>query len=177
MKCSHGCRWQFKIKNKEEYISNKRLVDMTRRQMEGWLEQEYWCWQGFEMQYKGIIPKILIEQYMPESYSIQIFCFKGIPKVQTFVLDKDRAVMRIRNDDNTYSYLSEEYIDQIPPDNFINKAEELSKKLSKEFNFVRVDWIVFEEKLYFEELTFTPFSGFSDFGKEWNEKLGGLIEI
>ena len=51
MKCSHGCKWQYIIKNKEEYLKNKRLFDITRRQITGWLEQEFWVWEGFEMQY------------------------------------------------------------------------------------------------------------------------------
>ena len=45
------------------------------------------------------------------------------------------------------------------------------------FNFVRVDWLVFNNKLYFNELTFTPYSGFIKFDKKWNLKIGSWMNI
>ena len=45
------------------------------------------------------------------------------------------------------------------------------------FNFVRIDWLVFNNKLYFNELTFTPYSGFMRFDKKWNLKLGSWINL
>ena len=62
-------------------------------------------------------------------------------------------------------------------DKILKKAVELSRVLSKEFNFVRVDWLINNNKLYFNELTFTPYSGFIKFDKKWNKKLGSWIKI
>jgi len=62
-------------------------------------------------------------------------------------------------------------------DDTLKQAGEFSKQLSKGFKFVRADWIVFEGRLYFEELTFTPYSGFTHLSGDWNEKLGAWLEI
>lgn len=42
---------------------------------------------------------------------------------------------------------------------------------------MRVDWLIFENKFYFNELTFTPFSGFCHLDTKWNKKLGNLLMI
>ena len=52
IKCNHGCKWQYIIKDKEEFLKNKRLFDIVKRNITGWLEQDYSFWGGFEMQYK-----------------------------------------------------------------------------------------------------------------------------
>ena len=59
-------------------------------------------------------------------------------------------------------------------DNLINQSFVVSKQLAKDFNFVRVDWIIYQNKLYFEELTFTPYSGFRPLN---NKKLSELVKI
>ena len=65
-----------------------------------------------------------------------------------------------------------------PADENIKHAVELSKVLAKDFKLVRVDWLIFNNHIYFNEMTFTPFSGFFNFEpKEWNIKLGKLLKL
>ena len=60
----------------------------------------------------------------------------------------------------------------------VEKMIDLSRKLAGEFYFVRVDWMIYKEKFYFEELTFTPYSGYIKFkNKKYNLKLGKLINL
>ena len=186
IKCNHGCKWHFIIKNKEEYLNNKRLVDITRRNITGWLEQDYSLWGGFELNYRGIEPKILIEPLLRNNIhknteQIQIYCFSSIPQF----------VIRIEENSNNKTTLYDEklnIIDEVfsigdikinrKADNLLNQAFDLSKKLSQDFLFVRVDWMVYQNKLYFEELTFTPYSGFSRIIKpEFNRYFGNLINL
>ena len=55
---------------------------------------------------------------------------------------------------------------------------ELSKKLSKNIPFVRVDWYEINGKLYFGELTFYPGSGLEEFKPfSWDKKLGNLLSL
>ncbi len=43
---------------------------------------------------------------------------------------------------------------------------------------MRVDWIKCQNKLYFNEMTFTPFSGFFSFkNKDIDKYLGSLLKI
>ena len=60
LKCNHGSKWQYIIKNKEEYLNIKPFVEITKRNITGWLEQDYSFCGGFEIQYRGIKPKIII---------------------------------------------------------------------------------------------------------------------
>ena len=59
----------------------------------------------------------------------------------------------------------------------MKEISRLSEELSKDFSFVRCDYLVFNNKLYFNELTFSPYSGFMRFDKKWNLKLGSYIRI
>lgn len=63
------------------------------------------------------------------------------------------------------------------PKNY-SKMLELSKQLSGNMMFLRVDWYEINGKLYFGELTFYPGSGFEEFTPdEWDYKLGSYINI
>ena len=227
IKCSHGCKWQYIIKNKEEFLKNKRLFEIVKRNMTGWLRQDYSIWGGFEMQYrvksadrhcgqvdlnlkpalqstaekynqpdchvtqnavvprndKYIEPKILIEPLLREEINtpvreIEVYCFNGIPKIINdrnadyeftfeifFVSDKVQLIPCNKN------YIVSEKLKKK-----LEQVIMLSKELTKDFNFVRVDWMFYNNKPYFQELTFTPYSGFNIFkNKKDDLKLGSLL--
>ena len=226
IKCNHGCKWHFIIKNKEEFLKNKRLFEITKYKITNWLEQDYSFWGGFEMQYrvksadrhcgqvdfnlepacqsaaekynqpdchvtqnavvprndKYIEPKILIEPFIPEKRLIEVYCFGSIPKIFADVHLTKEVHICTYNEDFSYSDLilkpgDKLLMQKIFPDEPLKKAVELSGELSKDFKFVRVDWMIYENRLYFEELTFTPYSGFTGFNKNWNFKIGNLINL
>ena len=41
IKTNHGCKWQYIIKDKNEFLKNKRLFDIVKKNITGWLEQDY----------------------------------------------------------------------------------------------------------------------------------------
>ena len=184
IKTNHGCKWHYIIKDKEAYLKNKRLFDITKKRMTGWLEQDYSFWCGFEMNYHNIEPKILIEPLMREdinisSDSVHVYCFSGIPKI--FIRFFNENKMSIWNEkfepmENIFGF-SEENI-KLPVSGIIKQTFVLSKRLSKSFNFVRVDWLIYKNKPYFEELTFTPYSGLNgNLNALYNKKLGEFINL
>jgi|GEM_PF-4505050 len=72
--------------------------------MTDWLEQEFWCFNGFEMQYKGLEPKILIEPLMrgkiyANPREIEIYCFSGQPKIYVNVRYQNRREITFYNED------------------------------------------------------------------------------
>ena len=187
IKCNHGCKWHFIIKNKEEYLKNKRLVDITRRNITGWLEQEFWIWGGFELNYREIKPKILIEPLLRDEINtvpreIEVYCFNSQPKI--FVNVKYKHKREICYYDENFNFIdlllhpdgNNEIIKE-NADDLLYRGSDLSSRLSKDFPFVRVDWLIYHNKLYFNELTFTPYSGFIKFDKNWNLKLGSWIDL
>lgn len=176
IKCNHGCKWQYIIKDKNFFLNNKRLLKIVKQHITGWLEQEYWCFGGFEMQYKGIKPKILIEPLMRDEIN------KSCKQIQIYFVNNLPNFIIKLYDDNKVSLFDEKFniIDtvlSIGDEKIICEADEqiylsfdLSIKLLKNFNFkfVRVDWMIYKNKLYFEELTFTPYSGFKKLNKKLN---------
>ena len=186
IKANHGCKWQYIIKNKNEFLQNKRLFELVKRNMTGWLEQEFWLFEGFEMQYKGIEPKILIEPLMREevntpSKEIQVYCFNDTPKIAVKIHNKNEITvydenLKITNDPFGFE---EEKID-VEADDLTNRTFVLSKQLckDKDFKLVRVDWLIYRNKAYFEEMTFTPYSGFNaNITDKNNIQTGKLIYL
>ena len=136
------------------------------------------------MQYRDIEPKIIIEPLLREKINIpceeiNVYCFNGLPKI--FIRFYDNETMSIWDEkfnsiDNIFNFKEKLVKGEI--ETAIKKAVNLSKKLSKDFNFVRVDWILYKNKLYFGELTFTPYSGFIKFSNQtYNLKLGKMINL
>ena len=186
IKCNHGCKWHYIIKNKNEFLNNKQLFEQVKKQMTGWLEQNFCWWGGFELQYLNIKPKILIEPLLREKLYIQseeinIYCFAG---------EVEFIIKQFINGENIISYY-DKHCNSIEPifntiekiiyknaDNNIRQTIALSKSLSKKFDFVRVDWMIYQNKIYFTELTFTPYSGFQTFkNKKINIQFGNLINL
>ena len=179
IKCNHGCKWQYIIRNKENFLNNKGLFEEVKRNITGWLEQEYWTWGGFEMQYRGIEPKIIIEELLNNIVEIEIYCFRGKPKLIKKVHNDipDKLSMYDENLNNIdFKFYEKEFLVKEKADDYINQTIDLSIKLSKDFEFVRVDWIISNNKIYFNEMTFTPNSGLNHFDKNWNVRLGNFIK-
>ena len=60
----------------------------------------------------------------------------------------------------------------------LNEMLELSKKLSKDIPFVRTDFYIIDNKLYFGEMTFYPAAGFVKFvPEEWDERIGEYLTL
>ena len=132
----------------------------------------------------GIEPKILIEEYLGNANEtakeVEVYCFNGIPKIIKKVHNDipNKLSMYDENLNNIdLKFLDKEFLVDIPLDEISKQTIDLSINLSKDFKFVRCDWLIFDNKIYFNELTFTPNSGLTRFDKKWNEKLGSWINL
>lgn len=186
IKTNHGCKWHYMIKNKDEFINKKELFDYIKLEFTKWLNTNFFAIGGLELQYKNINPKILIEPILldnPKAYPIEneIYCFNGVPKVFQEIKYTDPPICCVY--DETFNILplrfTRKYIREFKPANeTIKQAVELSKCLCREFKFVRIDWLIYRNKLYFNEMTFTPFSGFNEFPREEAKYfLGDMLKL
>ena len=185
VKTNHGCKWQFIVKNKDAYLANSRLVDYTKIRIENWLKQSFFGWSDFETQYLNIKPKIIIEPLLIENeqpLEIEVWCFNGKAKII------QQCINVYENKKFSHRLISFIYENFMKTNEFINseenkilnQAKDLSEKLSQVFKFVRVDWMIYKNKLYFAEMTFTPHSGFVFFPENNNElqrKLGKMLNL
>ncbi len=120
----------------------------------------------------------------PEDY--KVYCFNGEPKYimvcagrekgghpKFYFFDLDWNLARINPDSkNAPSDF------QLDKPKCLDKLIECSKKLSKPFPFVRADFFIVGEQLYFGELTFTPAGGLdSNRLRETDIMMGNLVDL
>ena len=179
MKCNHGSKWMYVIKNKQEFLQNKRKFNIVKQDITGWLEQEFWTWNGFEMQYKGILPKIIIESFLADEKNepcseIYVYCINGKPKFSLKIHNLNEVSVYDEKLNITKNLLctKERFLDE-KPDEILMQSYKLSEKLltTLNFNFVRIDWVIYKKHLFFCEMTFTPYSGFSNLFTKYPKEL------
>lgn len=181
-KAAHGTHMQIVVTDKSS-ISWKK----AKKRMSGWLRQDIY-WRGREWVYQDIPHRIIIEKLLqPKNGDLQdykIFCFNGIPR---FVqVDQGRYLgHHVRNFYNTeWCFLdisddvgSDPNVNMEKPSSF-NKMLEISKTLSEEFQFVRVDFYEMDGKPIVGELTFFHNGGLSRMEPEkWELIIGDYWEL
>ena len=182
LKCTHDSEGVVIVKDKESLNKSE-----AKQKIEAALAQNFY-YIGREMPYKDIKPRIIAEQYMEdhvdgELRDYKFFCFDGEPKAMFIASERDTGYVKFDYFDLEFNHLD---IKQKYPnsDKKIRKPEtfeqmiELSKKLSKGFPHVRVDFYEVDGELYFGELTFYHFSGFMPFQPEkWDRIFGTWINL
>ena len=169
---------------------DKKALDMikTRKHFKKKLACNYY-WGRRQWAYKNIKPRIIAEKLMvdkngnvPADYKIH--CFNGEPKYIQLI--SDRFTDSIREAFYNENWILQEFTVTYPNTGEIDakpkqleKMLELTKKLSKELPYVRIDlYMVNDEQIYFGEMTFYPEAGFLHFNPpEWDRKLGGWLVL
>jgi hypothetical protein len=152
------------------------------RKMREWLKDNLYYFTG-EWCYKDIPPRIICERLLDDSIvDYKIMCFNGEPKCSFICFDRqDRLKINIydlkwKRLPVTRKHPTTDF-DMPKPKNY-KLMLEISRKLSKDFPFVRVDFYEVNGKLYFGELTFFPGNGMEQFfPSEWDSIFGGYIEL
>ena len=129
---------------------------------------------GREWAYYGLEPGIIVEELLINKHNpeagvndYKIFCYNGVPEY--IIVDTDRYIGHKRNFYDTKWNNLNITSDCPSTDSTIPKPEALddmlkiAAKLSEDFPFVRVDLYNQDEKIYFGELTFYPWSGYVQF--------------
>lgn len=183
IKCNHDSGSVKKVN--KEHCDRAALAKFFNHR----LKIRFFHYSGREWPYKGIKPKIIVEKLLsnpnqPELLCYKFYCFNGEPKfiqIETgegksvhldyYDLDFNRTPFK-RNDHPNLS----KPVDKKPV--HFQEMLEISKSLSCDLPFVRVDLYEAEDTVYFGELTLYPGSGFVWFSPdEWNYKIGGMIDL
>ena len=185
LKCNHDSGSVVLVRDK-----SKLDIDKVRDKLETALSQDPF-YATREWPYKNIEKKILAEPFIEslgkqESIEYKISCMNGVVKFVTVCTGIAHAKYSERfNDHFTKNWEQLHWIVRykssgktIARPNYMDKLIEMSEKLAKDIPFVRVDWYVDNEKIYFGELTFYTWAGFCPFEpKEWDLKLGEWINL
>lgn len=142
-----------------------------------------------EWPYKNVPKRIIAEQFMSNNgkdlEDYKIHCFNGNPKFILICRDRygegpmiddfytpDWSLMDVKRPGHPNSVIP------LEKPVLLEQMLSLSKILSKNIPFLRVDFYIIENKIYFGELTFFPASGMSKFEpKEWDEIFGNYINL
>lgn len=138
-----------------------------------------------ELQYKGIVPKIVCEKLietetgtLPVDY--KLYCFNGKPLCALVCVGREKGHPDFYFFDKGWNL--KRYNKKglaVPKDFTLPKPEsyellfEYAEKLSKPFPFVRADFYLEKGKVIFGELTFTPSGGFDSGRLPQTQKLFG----
>ena len=168
-------------------IKDKSKMDLTklRENVEGWLKINYAYNLGLELHYANIIPRIIVEEFMPgindDLYDYKVLCFNG--KVQLIWVDTSRFTNHQRTlFDSKWNIMPvnlqwENSSKKIPKPKNLDLLIRLAETLSKPFCQARCDFYILNDgSIKFGELTFTSASGVdrwkpSSFDVELGERL------
>ncbi|GAB2318567.1 ATP-grasp fold amidoligase family protein [Alkalibacterium sp. s-m-22] len=148
-------------------------IEKIKSDLAIWLKRDNYA-VGREWSYKGITPKIIIEEYLEDNNNkfdgindYKFLCFNGKPKY--VVLDVDRHIGHKRNIyDIDWNYIDvttdhDNFGDVVKRPEGYEEMVKVAKVLSQDFPFVRVDLYYANKKVYFGELTFYPWTGYVQF--------------
>lgn len=159
----------------------------TKKLKAGWSRNYYRF--SLEFPYKDVKPRIIAEEFLTNEGSdlcdFKVHCFNGVPKL--VLVCKDRYskggltedfftekwehldVKRPTHPNSTETILKPAQLDEMLY---------LSRQLAKGIPFVRVDWYISNDRLYFGELTFFPASGMTSFvPKSFDDLFGSWLEL
>lgn len=184
LKCTHdsGGLVVCKDKNNLDRKSAKRKIEQC-------LKHNFF-WGMREWPYKNVKPRIIAEQYMEDEQTKELrdykfFCFDGEVKALFIATERMKEGEETKFDffDENYNHLpftnghpNAEVLPQKPV--CFDEMKVLAAKLSKGIPHVRVDFYEVNGKVYFGEMTFFHWSGFTPFvPEEWDYKFGSWIKL
>lgn len=183
MKCNHDCGSVFLCKNKNN-INNSFWKNLKKR-------YDFYCkrnfaYSSFEMQYKFIVPSIMIEELIGEKDTevedYKFLCFNGKPYYCLVVTDRFTnhkqniydLVWNLQPFQMTYANT----LKPIARPAQFEEMKNIATKLCQGFDHVRVDLYSVCGKVFFGEMTFTTASGLVLFTpSEYDYELGKLWEL
>ena len=183
IKCNHGCGYNIIVTDKSALD-----LDEVKNKLDKWLAENYAFMAGFELHYRDIKPKIIIEKYIDPNISnheIQVWTFNGkieFISVETIkdIEDGERGVFYEDGSRAKFEITPQHYkrLDGGFSKKAFNKAIELSKKLLTDIPYVRIDFIEYEDTVIFREMTFTSGSGLSTIKPDrYNMVLGNMLKL
>lgn len=184
VKCNHGSGFNQIVFDKKNMNLKK-----SKKQFDTWMKTNYY-FRGREFPYKNIRPKIMIEKFLVEEKLLsdyKFFSYYGQVKFiyesrKIYSLDGTHKKQRYYYTHNWEKIITENekisYIKQKQKPRFIDEMIELTYKISKDFPFSRIDFLISENRIFFGEITFFPDKGMGNFQNyEMNKLFGKHIDL
>jgi hypothetical protein len=182
VKATHGQGWNLFVHHAEE-VDPKSFEQLLTQ----WLKTNFY-YVSWEWSYRHVPRRIIVERFIgvdgkvPEDFKVH--CFDGEPRAIAVCHERFSPAHRWTWHDPSWKPLT--FISSSPhhagslspaPPHSLWKMLELSRALSKDFDYIRVDLYCVEDRVYFGELTPTQSAGnrpYSDAGEAW---MGALWHL
>lgn len=182
---------QFVLKTNHDSSGVTIVLDKTKFDNKGKknfynkLLKRNWFYPLREWPYKNIVPRIFAEQFLDEGTGKELsdykfWCFNGVPKVM-YITNKGKEIYENFYDmdfnpldiDHGFPRKEPEYAVPL----HFDEMKKLASHLSKGFPFIRIDFFLIGEKIYFGEFTFYDWGGIKPLNRKWEEKVGDWIDL
>lgn len=181
VKCTHGSSCNIICRDKKQLDVAKACA-----QLNAWMKRD-WFSLSREWPYKGVKPRILIEEFIGGEdgrvpYDYKLMCFGGEPRF--VVVDADRY------DGHTRTYYDTNWVKQemfnrhpnipreIPRPEQLGEMLDVARALSAGIPHVRIDLYVARGQVFFGEMTFFHGYGMEVFRpQEFEERMGDMIPL
>lgn len=191
IKTNHDSSGGIIIKNKNEINNWEEIQNRLHANM-----SQNFYWDGRERPYKNIKPRIIVEKLLTDNSGTlpadyKVHCFNG--KTRMINVDIGRGSKNhYRNwyssnwEREPYKWssvlgdgsLTDPSEEDVAKPELLEKMILLSEKLVVGFPYLRVDWYIFGNRLYFGELTFHHNGGHRPiYPESWDLKLGQDLNI
>ena len=173
LKCNHGSGMNAIVNKK------KCNIKKLKNKFNVWMKENFGFAKGLQLHYNYIPHKIVAEEFIEPLEDYKFYCYNGVCKHILHKTENDSKAEYCNFDRelNCLPLSPKSTIKEIKvPDKF-DEMVTLAEKLAKDFLFVRVDFYLNNNKIYFSELTFTPSSGANTYTEEWDKKLGQYLSI
>lgn len=179
MKATHGSGWNIFVPDKSKLKWRK-----AKTQIKKWLKSNYYN-KSSEPNYKPLKGRVMIEKFLRDSSgTIKEYKFQCFHGNRIFLRLPTHSTLRIYNRNGDLLHERVERFKQVdgpphPPENprLLNKMFTLAHILAKDFPYVRVDFMVANDRIYVGELTFATGGGFIRAPRELSLKLGSLLDL
>lgn len=173
-------------------VTDKSRVDFEKAEKdikENWFDRLKLHVNSFASYYHGVQPKVYVEEYLKEADDYDVLCFHGEPK---FIYVKTEHFHEGINREIGYpmsfyttdwNYMDAKYKDiptvpNLERPSHLKEMLEISRKLSKDLPFVRVDFYENSNKLYVAEFSFAPWAGLRAYEPEsLDYEMGSWLDI
>lgn len=182
LKCTHDSEGLVLVEDKASLDQ-----DAARAKLNHALKKNFYP-IGREPHYRDIRPRIIAEPFLKDEVHGQLldykfFCFDG--EVASMFVASDRSSGNTKFDYFDAEYNPLDIRQSYPNSNTLpvrparfQEMKDIARRLSEGHPHVRVDLYEVNGKVYFGELTFFHFSGFSPFiPKHWDLEWGKLLKL
>ena len=166
---------------------SKTDFNTIKLELKGWLDPKSTLMNSCDWHFYDSKPMILAEEYMAnfenQLYDYKFFCFDGNPFCIYVAQDhfgKDGS--HISFYDLNWAKLQVQYgkhiVGNAPKPKHFDQMVEISKVLSKNYPFMRVDFFDTDDQLFIAEMTFNPGGGMTPYHPEsFNLQMGELFKL